>query len=95
MKNRTLPAPNSDFYELAQTLSADELALVKQVRAFMESKVAPVINKYWVDDAFLFELLPEFKKLNIGDPRSIVARNPDFVHADIACPTVERGHHPS
>jgi len=24
----------------------------------MEAKVAPVITKYWVDDAFPFELLP-------------------------------------
>src|SRR5271165_2223446 len=61
-----LPAPNSDFYELAETLNADELALVKQVRAFMESKVAPIINKYWADDAFPFELIPAFKELKIG-----------------------------
>ena len=63
---KPLPKPNSDFYELAETLSADELALVKQVRAFMESKVAPIINKYWVEDAFPFELIPAFKELNIG-----------------------------
>ena len=30
----------------------------KQVRAFMETKVAPIITRYWVDDAFPFELLP-------------------------------------
>jgi glutaryl-CoA dehydrogenase len=47
-------------------LAADELAVVKQVRAFMESKVAPIISKYWVDDAFPFELLPAFKELGIG-----------------------------
>jgi alkylation response protein AidB-like acyl-CoA dehydrogenase len=63
---KPLPAPNSDFYQLAETLKAEELALVKQVRAFMESKVAPIINKYWADDAFPFELLPAFKQLNIG-----------------------------
>jgi glutaryl-CoA dehydrogenase len=63
---KPLPAPNSDFYQLAETLSADELALLKQVRAFMESKVAPIINKYWVEDSFPFELLPAFKELNIG-----------------------------
>ncbi len=63
---RALPKPNSDFYQLAETLNAEELALVKQVRAFMESKVAPIINKYWVDDAFPFELIPAFKELNIG-----------------------------
>jgi hypothetical protein len=42
-----LPAPNSDFYEVYETLSPEELATVKRVRAFMEDKVAPVITKYW------------------------------------------------
>src|SRR6266852_5955896 len=63
---KALPAPNSDFYELYETLNADELATVKRVRAFMESKVAPVITKYWVEDAFPFELLPAVKELGIG-----------------------------
>ena len=52
LSNEQLPAPNSDFYEFAETLPAEELAVVKQVRAFMETKVAPIITKYWVDDAF-------------------------------------------
>src|ERR1700692_257883 len=65
-KTATLPAPNSDFYELAETLSAEDLAVVKQVRSFLETKVAPIINKYWIDDAFPFELLPSLKDLNIG-----------------------------
>jgi alkylation response protein AidB-like acyl-CoA dehydrogenase len=63
---KPLPAPNSDFYYLAETLPAEELALVKQIRAFMESKVAPIITKYWAEDAFPFELLPAFKELKIG-----------------------------
>ena len=63
---KALPVPNSDFYELAETLPAEELAVVRQVRAFMESKVAPIITKYWVDDAFPFELLPAIRELNIG-----------------------------
>ena len=64
----SLPEPSdcSDFYSLADTLTPDERALVVQVRAFMESKVAPVINRYWADDAFPFELLPAVKELNIG-----------------------------
>jgi alkylation response protein AidB-like acyl-CoA dehydrogenase len=65
-KPAPLPAPNSDFYELAETLAAEELVIVKQVRAFMETKVAPIITKYWVDDAFPFEVLPAVKELNIG-----------------------------
>jgi hypothetical protein len=62
---RPLPDPNVDFYDLAETLPADELATLKQVREFMQSKVAPIINDYWAKDAFPFELLPELKKLNI------------------------------
>src|SRR5260370_41295094 len=32
----------------------------------METKVAPIITKYWVEDAFPFEILPAIKELNIG-----------------------------
>src|ERR1044072_3110174 len=63
---KPLPAPNSDFYEFAETLPAEELAVVKKVRAYMETKVQPIINKYWVEDSFPFELLPSFKELNIA-----------------------------
>src|SRR5215469_15157903 len=63
---KQLPPPNSDFYHFAATLSADELARLKRVRAFMETKVEPIINKYWVEDAFPFEVLTAFKELNVG-----------------------------
>ena len=63
---KALPAPNVDFYALTETLSPEELAILKQVRTFGETKVAPIIDKYWVDDAFPFELLPAFKELNIA-----------------------------
>jgi alkylation response protein AidB-like acyl-CoA dehydrogenase len=66
-KERKPPlAPNSDFYTITDALTAEERTLVKQVRAFMETNVAPVINQYWADDAFPFEVLPAFKELNIG-----------------------------
>ena len=65
-QSKPLPAPNVDFYELSETLPAEEREVVKQVREFMQSKVAPIITKYWVDDAFPFELLPAIKELNIG-----------------------------
>jgi enoyl-CoA hydratase/carnithine racemase len=65
-QRKPIPAPNSDFYELNDVLTAAELALVKKVRTYMETKVAPIINKYWADDAFPFELLPSFKELGIG-----------------------------
>lgn len=63
---KPLPAPNSDFYELAETLPPEEREVVKQVRAFMQTKVAPIITKYWVEDSFPFELIPALRELNIG-----------------------------
>src|SRR3954452_2454380 len=63
---KPLPAPNSDFYDLRSTLSPEEQDVVRQVREFAEAKVAPVISKYWLEDAFPFELLPAFKELNLA-----------------------------
>jgi glutaryl-CoA dehydrogenase len=63
---KKLPPPNSDFYEFAESLPAEELAIVKKVRSYMETKVAPIINKHWVEDSFPIELLPSFKELNIA-----------------------------
>src|SRR3954465_8930740 len=64
--SKALPAPNSDFYQHIDVLTAEEKAIVRQVRTYMETKVQPIINKYWSDDAFPFELLPSFKQLPIG-----------------------------
>src|SRR5882724_9308463 len=61
-----LPVPDSDFYRIADCLSQAEQAKLKQVRAFMESQVAPVINKYWSEDSFPFELLPVIRDLKIA-----------------------------
>ncbi len=63
---KPLPAPNSDFYQHVDVLTADEKAIVRKVRTYMETKVQPIINKYWSDDAFPFELLPSFKELGLG-----------------------------
>src|SRR5476651_606095 len=61
-----LPKPNSDFYQLVDVLTSEETTVVRQVRTYMETKVQPIINKYWSDDAFPFELLPSFKQLPLG-----------------------------
>ena len=65
-KPEPLPEPNSDFYEVYETLAPEELGTLKRIRAFMETKVAPLATKYWVEDAFPFELLPAVKELGIG-----------------------------
>ena len=60
---KPLEPPNSNFYQLVKTLRPDELAALRQLCSFMESKVYPIINKYWVEDSF--ELIPAFKDLNL------------------------------
>jgi alkylation response protein AidB-like acyl-CoA dehydrogenase len=64
--SKPVPVPNGDFYQLVELLTPEEKAVVKKVRAFAETKVQPIVNKYWSDDAFPFELLPSFKELGIG-----------------------------
>jgi len=44
-KSAPLPAPNSSFYDLIETLTAEECTVLKQVRTFMETKIAPIITK--------------------------------------------------
>jgi glutaryl-CoA dehydrogenase len=61
-----LPAPNGDFYQVTDSLNDSERDKLKQVRAFMDTKVAPVINKFWAEDSFPFELIPGIKDLNIA-----------------------------
>jgi glutaryl-CoA dehydrogenase len=61
----TLPKPNGDFYQIIECLNEQERATVKSVREFMETKVAPVITKYWAEDSFPFELVPALRELNI------------------------------
>jgi glutaryl-CoA dehydrogenase len=63
---KTLPKPNGDFYQFTESLSDGDRAVLQKVRAFMEKQVAPVINKYWADDAFPFELVPGFRDLKIA-----------------------------
>jgi len=62
----TLPKPNGDFYQITESLSDADRAVLKKIRAFMETNVAPVINKYWADDAFPFQLVPGFRDLKIA-----------------------------
>jgi alkylation response protein AidB-like acyl-CoA dehydrogenase len=63
---RPLPKPDSDFYQIHEILSAEEQALLGRVRVFMEGTVAPVINRYWAEDAFPFELIPAIRDLGIA-----------------------------
>ena len=62
----TLPKPDGDFYQVTASLKDSDRDILKRVRAFMESQVTPVINKYWAEDSFPFELLPGIRDLKIA-----------------------------
>jgi alkylation response protein AidB-like acyl-CoA dehydrogenase len=61
-----LPPPDSDFYKVTERLSESERFILRQVRTFMETHVAPLITEYWAKDAFPFEVLPALRDLNIA-----------------------------
>src|SRR5690349_19498346 len=65
-KPKLSPATNSDFFDLRSTLPTEEQHILEQVREFADTRLAPIISKYWLEDAFPFEVLPAFKELNIG-----------------------------
>ena len=70
---KPLPAPNSDFYELAETLNAEELGLLRQVRAFMETQVA-VLRNYWI--SIPYACWPADKAHNAGCETALDERLP-------------------
>jgi glutaryl-CoA dehydrogenase len=63
---KPLPVPHGDFYDIESLLDDEERAILDKVRTFMETRVAPIINDYWVRDAFPFELIEPLKSLEIG-----------------------------
>ena len=63
---QALPKPDADFYQVTASLSDADQEVLKRVRMFMEGQVAPVINKYWSEDSFPFELIPGIRDLKIA-----------------------------
>jgi glutaryl-CoA dehydrogenase len=61
-----LPPPNGDFYSVGAILGEEDQALVHRVRAFMEERVAPIINRYWMRAEFPHQLIPEMAQLDIA-----------------------------
>ena len=60
------PQVDGDFYRVTAVLNDDERKVVARVRAFMEAEVAPIIEEYWMRDAFPHEIVPKLAKLGIG-----------------------------
>ena len=65
-QEQQLPPPDGDFYEIVGTLSQEDRSLLSRVRAFMEEKVAPIINDYWMRDEFPCDVLPAMRDLGIA-----------------------------
>ena len=55
---RTRPQVDGDFYGMHALLSADDQALLQQVRTFLEREVTPIINHYWTREEFPHQLIP-------------------------------------
>jgi glutaryl-CoA dehydrogenase len=55
-----------DFYDLRELVPHEDRVLLEQVRAFMEERVAPVINRYWTRAEFPFDLVEPWAELGVG-----------------------------
>ncbi len=62
---KALPQANGDFYAIGTTLSEEDQALLRRVRAFLEAEVTPVITEYWIREEFPHQLVPKLAELHI------------------------------
>jgi glutaryl-CoA dehydrogenase len=65
-KEYSPPPVNGDFYEIVGLLDPKERAVVKRVRDFMETEVAPIIEDYWARDQFPHEIIPKLRALDVN-----------------------------
>src|SRR5262249_36492541 len=65
-KEDSPPPPAGDFYKIAELLDPKERAVVKRVRDFMETEVAPIIEDYWGRDQFPHEIIPKLRALDVN-----------------------------
>ncbi|MEW1819269.1 acyl-CoA dehydrogenase family protein [Arthrobacter sp. NPDC080031] len=59
------PGASSDYFQLDDDLTTEEIAVRDKVRAFAKQRVLPVINEYWERAEFPWELLPGLAELGI------------------------------
>jgi len=63
---KALPSANGDFYAISVTVSEEDQALLRRVRAFLEAEVAPIINQYWIREEFPHQLIPGLAALGVA-----------------------------
>ena len=64
-KHKPAPPIDGDFYNLSHTLTKEERELQLKVRAFMETEVKPIVDKYWLEAEFPFQIIEKMAALNI------------------------------
>jgi glutaryl-CoA dehydrogenase len=55
-----------DFYAVRELVPDHDRVVLDRVRAFMEARVAPIVNRYWTRAEFPFELIEPWAELGIG-----------------------------
>jgi glutaryl-CoA dehydrogenase len=55
-----------DFYAVRELVADHDRVVLDRVRAFMEARVAPIVNRYWTRAEFPFELIEPWAELGIG-----------------------------
>ncbi|HTZ16043.1 MAG TPA: acyl-CoA dehydrogenase family protein [Mycobacterium sp.] len=61
-------ARETDYFLMADQLTAPEQEIFAKVREFGEAEVLPIVNDYWERGEFPFELVPKLAALNVvGD----------------------------
>src|SRR5918992_310054 len=59
-------SPNTDFFFHDELLTEEEREVRDRVRSFCDTDVTPVINSYWQNEEFPFELLPKIAALDVA-----------------------------
>src|SRR5579859_1939528 len=57
------PPVNGDFYQIADGLNTAERGILARECATAEKTVAPIIEDYWAQDKFPFDIIPKMAAL--------------------------------
>jgi glutaryl-CoA dehydrogenase len=59
-------SPGTDYYLIDELLTPAERGVRDRVREFSDSQVIPIINEFWEDAEFPFEIVPKLAKLGVA-----------------------------
>jgi glutaryl-CoA dehydrogenase len=88
---RTVP---TDFYDIASLLTVEQRQVRDTVRAFVDDRVLPIIDRAWLDGRFPDELIPEIAQLGLlgaNLPETYGCAGLDSVAYGLVMQELERG----